>query len=93
MPNVVWCIRPGQSDLDLYIRLCTVMAGDRIDIKRIQYGLQNQAGCLPPMIAARTESHIKDRVWNRSLITYRRLPRRDAYADGMSAKNLYQGRT
>lgn len=49
------------------------MAGDRIDIKRIQYGLQNQAGCLPPMIAARTESHIKDRVWNRSLITYRRL--------------------
>lgn len=40
------------------------MADVKIDIKRMRYGLQNQASCLPPMIAARTESYIKGRVWN-----------------------------
>lgn len=32
-----------------YIRLCTVMADVKIDIKRMRYDLQNQASCLAPL--------------------------------------------
>lgn len=56
------------------------MADNKIDIKRMQYGLQNEAGCLPTVIAARTVSYIEERVWNQfdiitgwSLITHQRL--------------------
>lgn len=56
------------------------MAYVKIDIKSMQYVVQIQAGCLLPMLAARTESHIEDRVWNQfdqitgwSLVTNRRL--------------------